>query len=340
MNTWKAKRSRRVRNGGRVLGAALLQVALAGPLAGCDLSEDPRVACAAKVERFRTRVGSFDSHPSRSMFTDDLSELPRLDLQDPVRPEEPGPILTFRGPNVMVEGALVGQVTSPDRSRVADTLAQLKRNWMALHPNEEPRTAPLYVLASADLPAVDVLRWLTPPYDGYGPELLVRTGEESRSPLAPPGASDDVRRLAEDLEAAGSMQRFELVARTTREAMAHCDEYISLAASIAGADASRKARILQEGFPSVVEACACDRVDVDVAEVLAAVLLSPGGPPVAALPLELAADPEREALSIGATMTVADLAALLARAGDRAGTLRLALPDPAPEEAAPLESSP
>ncbi|MBK6580974.1 MAG: hypothetical protein IPG17_33445 [Sandaracinaceae bacterium] len=250
-------------------------------------SEADAADCPRRLARFESRLQELDVHPSRMLFGPPLDQLPLLPGVRP--PDTQAMELRFEDGVVYVDGTRVGVIDAPLPEAVAERVVRVMENYRILHPDSVRHTWPVYVLASARVPVAGLTAWLSALPGNVELQLVVRTAPWTPRAAAPEGGRDRLREIELELDGRADRNGF---ADYMTAAIGDCDGVRTVFDRALGVDWARQGAFMVDGLTAMARECGCDRVDVDLLELLSVRLLGPTSPPVGALPFRLSDAPD------------------------------------------------
>lgn len=250
-------------------------------------SEADAADCPQRLARFESRLQGLDVHPSRMLFGPPLDHLPLVPGVRP--PDAPAMQLRFEDGVVYLDGTRVGVIDVPRPEAVAEQVAGVMETYRILHPDTVRPTWPLYVLASAQLPVTRLTAWMSNLPSNVELQLVVRTASWTPRAAVPEGGRDRLREI--ELELDGRTDPNGFVDYMTA-AIGDCEGLRTLFGRALGLDGAQRGAFLVDGLTVMARECGCDRVDVDLLELMSVRLLGPTSPPVGALPFRLSDAPD------------------------------------------------
>jgi hypothetical protein len=221
------------------------------------------------------------------LFGPPLDQLP---LVPGVRPPDTLAMqIRFEDGVVYVDGARVGVVNAPRPEAVAERVLGAMQTYRILHPGTPPRAWIVHVLADSHARVARLTAWTSTLPDSVELHLVVRTEAWTPGSAAPEGGRDRLREI--ELELDGRADANGILEYMTA-AIGDCEGLRAVLRRSLGLNWPQRGEVIVEGLTAMAHECGCDRVDVDLLELMSVRLLGPANPPVGALPFRLSDAPD------------------------------------------------
>jgi len=281
----------------------------------CNACKDAAAsAWNARVAQLEARLKApISGYRSQSFFGPDAVVVPWTAVS---RPLEIGAVVRIVDSELAFEDTRLGPAEADSaRAALGSHLTELARNYAVLHPG---KPTSVYFMAAPEVPSATLTRVVASMPSSMAARLLVRHGDIPKIDPIPARASKDARAELEKLLRVTGAQRTTAYADAVSRHLGPCAPARVTFGRVAAADAFEKDNVLIKELPRALERCPF-AVDLDLVEGIFVAMLSPAGPPMGWLPLELRATADgAEPLDVRVHATVGKLAKALSDA-ERAG---------------------